>query len=189
LINSYLKEGKIVPVEISLGLIKKAMQKLNYNRYLIDGFPRNFDNYSGWMKYMADYSDIEMVIFIDCKEQELEKRLLNRGLSSGRNDDNLITARKRFQTFRESTIPIINYFENNVSTKNLLLKVNGDQNIEDVYSIIKNNLYDRIKIDVVNITEMLVSLINSEDWEKYNLFCDTTRFSSENEIEVFYCTY
>ena len=52
-INTHIKNGTIVPVEITVGLIKKAMQaemkKGNY-LFVIDGFPRNEDNYSGWNK-------------------------------------------------------------------------------------------------------------------------------------------
>ncbi|ETO36623.1 hypothetical protein RFI_00439 [Reticulomyxa filosa] len=53
LINHYIAEGKIVPVEITIGLIKKAMQanmaKGKYT-FVIDGFPRNHDNLNGWNK-------------------------------------------------------------------------------------------------------------------------------------------
>lgn len=52
-INNHIKNGSIVPVEITVGLIKKAMQaemkKGNY-LFVIDGFPRNKDNYDGWNK-------------------------------------------------------------------------------------------------------------------------------------------
>merc|ERR1719410_3239303 len=50
LINNYIKEGKIVPVAITVGLIKKAMNNLMSNEgkyvFIIDGFPRNYDNLS-----------------------------------------------------------------------------------------------------------------------------------------------
>jgi UMP-CMP kinase len=43
LINSYIVDGKIVPVEITCGLIKKAMEKQGWaaKKFLVDGFPRN----------------------------------------------------------------------------------------------------------------------------------------------------
>lgn len=53
LINNYIKEGKIVPVEITVGLIKKAMkEKMCESKtvFIIDGFPRNINNYNGWNK-------------------------------------------------------------------------------------------------------------------------------------------
>jgi len=50
LINSYISEGKIVPVEITCELIKQAMKKAGWadKKYLIDGFPRSEDNLLGW---------------------------------------------------------------------------------------------------------------------------------------------
>jgi len=47
LIDEYLREGKIVPVEISLNLLKNEIYSLAASRYLIDGFPRNWDNLNG----------------------------------------------------------------------------------------------------------------------------------------------
>lgn len=45
LIDEYIREGRIVPVAISLGLLRKAMQASGpHARFLIDGFPRNSDN-------------------------------------------------------------------------------------------------------------------------------------------------
>jgi hypothetical protein len=52
LIESYITEGKIVPVEITVGLIKKAMEEAlsstGRNSFLVDGFPRSLENWSGW---------------------------------------------------------------------------------------------------------------------------------------------
>lgn len=45
LIDEYIREGRIVPVAISLGLLRKAMEEsAPFSRFLIDGFPRNSDN-------------------------------------------------------------------------------------------------------------------------------------------------
>jgi len=53
LINRCMSEGKIVPVEITIKLLKKAME-MNVEKgkylFLIDGFPRNEDNWNGWNK-------------------------------------------------------------------------------------------------------------------------------------------
>jgi hypothetical protein len=51
------------------------------------------------------------VLFLECPEDVLEARLLLRGLSSGRSDDNLESARKRFKTYVETTLPVVKYFE------------------------------------------------------------------------------
>merc|ERR1712113_301037 len=55
LINKLISEGRIVPVEITVNLIKKAMEKHGWSskKYLIDGFPRNEENYNGWNDIMG----------------------------------------------------------------------------------------------------------------------------------------
>jgi len=128
LIDKIISEGKIVPVEITIGLLKRAMESSTSQRFLIDGFPRNWDNLNGWEKTMNGLSEVESVLFIDCDESESRRRLLDRGLTSGRSDDNEESAKKRFITYRESTLPIINYF----SQQKKVLKINGNNSLEEV---------------------------------------------------------
>lgn len=55
---------------------------------------------------MGDVADVRCVLFLHCPEDVLEKRLLSRGKSSGRTDDNAETAKRRFQTYVETTLPV-----------------------------------------------------------------------------------
>ena len=50
LISDFIKEGKIVPVEITIKLLLKAIEESDGTRFLIDGFPRNTNNLSGWQQ-------------------------------------------------------------------------------------------------------------------------------------------
>eukprot|EP00494_Astrolonche_serrata_P000564 UN00568 len=57
LINSIIKEGKLVPSKITVGLIKKAMDakyKEGTKNFLIDGFPRNKENDDVWAEVIGD---------------------------------------------------------------------------------------------------------------------------------------
>jgi UMP-CMP kinase len=111
LIDRMIKEGQIVPVKITLGLLQQAMLKSDKDLFLIDGFPRNFDNLQGWQDEMpADVFRVEGVLFFDCPESAMEARLLERGKTSGRTDDNAEAIRKRFRTYIESTMPVIDYY-------------------------------------------------------------------------------
>jgi UMP-CMP kinase len=63
LIQTYIDDGKIVPVEITVTLIKNAMKEaiaatVPKNRFLVDGFPRNEDNLHGWTKVRCFPSDL-----------------------------------------------------------------------------------------------------------------------------------
>ena len=110
MINTYIKEGKIVPAEVTVGLLKTAMQKSKSRKFLIDGFPRSKDNLDTWYKVMADDFSLQMVLVFDCPEEVLQERLLDRGKTSGRSDDNLASIRKRFKTFHQQSEPVIAEF-------------------------------------------------------------------------------
>jgi UMP-CMP kinase len=60
--------GKITPVEITVNLIKQAMQESGWNehRFLVDGFPRNEDNDRGWKETMQDSVEVEKVLAFTC---------------------------------------------------------------------------------------------------------------------------
>lgn len=67
----------------------------------------------------------------------MESRLLNRGKTSGRADDNAESIRKRFCTFVETTMPVVNYFDKEL---NKLEKVSAVGGVEDVYARVKEVL-------------------------------------------------
>merc|ERR1719362_2737400 len=79
LINNIIKEGKIVPSEITVGLLMKAMAKQKEDGktcFLIDGFPRNVGNDQSWEQVVGDGADVLGVLFYEASEEEMEKRLL-----------------------------------------------------------------------------------------------------------------
>lgn len=51
---------------------------------------------------MSGLAEVEAVLALDCPEEVLIERLLKRGETSGRTDDNVETARKRFHTYNEA---------------------------------------------------------------------------------------
>mmetsp|Transcript_2288 Transcript_2288/g.4424 ORF Transcript_2288/g.4424 Transcript_2288/m.4424 type:complete len:893 (+) Transcript_2288:142-2820(+) len=110
LIDQYIKEGKIVPVEITVQLLLNAMNKSKFNNFLVDGFPRNADNLDGWNRVVGNKANVLGCLFFDCKEDVMEARLLERGKTSGRADDNIESIRKRFRTYQNDTMPIIKRF-------------------------------------------------------------------------------
>jgi UMP-CMP kinase len=181
LIESYLKEGKIVPVKITLDLLRQRMEhEKDTNRFLVDGFPRNWDNVQGWESCMGDVCDVEAVIFLDCPEAELEKRLLSRGKTSGRSDDNIETARKRFATFKEATLPVVEHYQ----SMNKLIKIGGDQPVEQVFKGLKGAVVPFIEQEIKQLTQILLDAISEGDWDTYKKLCDPSLTAFEGESKV-----
>jgi len=111
MISEYIAEGKIVPVEVTVKLLADAMTADGGSRFLVDGFPRNTNNLSGWQEVVGDRLELAGVLVYDCPEDVMEARLLERGKTSGRTDDNVDSIRKRFVTFKNESQPVIAYYE------------------------------------------------------------------------------
>jgi UMP-CMP kinase len=168
LIQTYLSEGKIVPVQVTLDLLKKAMSTASSYRFLVDGFPRNWDNIQGWEASMKDVCDVEAVIFIDCPENVLQSRILTRGLTSGRSDDNIETVKKRFTTYTESTLPILKYYEES----KLLMRIRGDATKDSVFNEMKRVIHPILHKDLMISQQILVTSLRDRDWSSYVPLCD-----------------
>lgn len=138
LIASYIKEGKIVPVEITINLLRKAMEETMQHdekkfRFLIDGFPRNEDNLQGWDTVMLGKADVKFVLFFDCSNEVCINRCLERGKSSGRTDDNRESLEKRIQTYLQSTRPIIELYEKHGKVRT----VDASRPVDEVFADVK----------------------------------------------------
>lgn len=109
LIQRIIDEGKIVPVAITCGLIKNAMQANGWgsSKFLVDGFPRNEDNYTGWNEVMGESITLAGVLNFVVEEEALIQRVLARSASSGRSDDNIDTLRNRLNQYKNEQLPII----------------------------------------------------------------------------------
>lgn len=105
--GTLMKEGKLVPMVVPITLLKNAMIKSGGKLFLIDGFPRAVDQ---GQAFESNIAVAKAVIFFDCPEDEMEKRLLERGKTSGRADDNAETIRKRFKTFLTQSLPVRQYY-------------------------------------------------------------------------------
>ncbi|CAI7797836.1 unnamed protein product, partial [Closterium sp. NIES-54] len=107
MIQNMIKDGKIVPAEVTVGLLQKAMKESGNNKFLIDGFPRNNDNRTVFENQTG--IDPEFILFFDCPEDVMVKRLLGR--NQGRIDDNMDTIKKRFRVFLDQSVPVVNHYD------------------------------------------------------------------------------
>lgn len=89
---------------------------------------------------MKDIVEVPLVFFFEVEEEQLIERILARSLTSGRNDDNLETLKKRLHTFIESTMPIVEMYEK----EGKLVRINGHDSIDEVYTRVKGALNEFI---------------------------------------------
>eukprot|EP01116_Phalansterium_solitarium_P006340 TRINITY_DN1863_c0_g3_i1.p2 TRINITY_DN1863_c0_g3~~TRINITY_DN1863_c0_g3_i1.p2 ORF type:complete len:263 (-),score=71.05 TRINITY_DN1863_c0_g3_i1:143-931(-) len=136
MIANLIKEGKIVPSYVTINLLHKAMLKSGKTHFLIDGFPRNAENNDQWVAQLGDKVDVKFVLFFDCPEEVMEQRLLKRGETSGRTDDNIESIKKRFRTFLESTVPVVDKY----GAQDKAVKVDGTKAVDEVWKLVDQQL-------------------------------------------------
>eukprot|EP01052_Picozoa_sp_SAG31_P021679 SAG31_NODE_1688_length_7528_cov_14.515143_6_plen_991_part_01 len=127
LISEYIKEGKIVPAEITIGLLKDAMKQNPGKTFLIDGFPRKLDQAK---TFMAEVGKPLFTLFFDVSQEAMTARIMERGKTSGRSDDNAAALVKRFKTYTTDSYPVIEYLDG----MGLLKKIDAERSKEDVYA-------------------------------------------------------
>ncbi|XP_005099233.1 UMP-CMP kinase [Aplysia californica] len=138
LIAKHIKDGTIVPVEITCSLLKREMENSQVRNFLIDGFPRNKDNLDGWNSAMKEVADVKRVLFFSCPDQVCVDRCLSRGATSNRTDDNADTLKKRLTTYKESTMPIVESFR----TLNLISEIDASGSPEQVFAEVQKVFTD-----------------------------------------------
>jgi UMP-CMP kinase len=130
MIKTIIKEGQIVPSEVTIALLENAMQdtidSADNRRFLIDGFPRKMDQALAFEQRVVPS---KFTLFFDCPEETMRERLLERGKTSGRSDDNEESIKKRFRTFVETSMPVVEHFEG----EGRVVKVNASATPEEVY--------------------------------------------------------
>jgi UMP-CMP kinase len=143
LIKDYIKNGLIVPMEVTIKLLENAMKAeldasgATKGRFLIDGFPRKLDQAH---KFEETVCTAKLVLFYDCPEETMEARLLERGKTSGRADDNAESIRKRFRTFIETSMPVVDYYE----TQQKVVKIDATAAPNEVFEKTKQSLAERL---------------------------------------------
>ncbi|CAD5214128.1 unnamed protein product [Bursaphelenchus xylophilus] len=134
LIETHIKNGSIVPVEITCKLIENAMLAAgDAQGFLVDGFPRNKNNLDGWQKEMNDKTKVHFVLYLSAPLEVCVKRCLGR--SQGRADDNEESLQKRIVTYNEQTLPIIEYYRDLGMVREISSEPGPDQVFADVEKV------------------------------------------------------
>jgi UMP-CMP kinase len=187
MIEDCLSAGRIVPVEISLSLLQEAMRKDSGKStvFLVDGFPRNFDNLKGWVRCMEEVAVVVGVLFYRCPLDILENRILERGKVSGRSDDNVESLRRRFKTFEDETLPVIDTLRllEECTTLNVY-DIRSDKPVGDVWIETQRVMDSIVMEDVLTANAKLIKAIASNDTESYQHLCVDEMFGDRDPSVV-----
>ena len=111
--KEYMDNGVLVPDEVVIGMIDHMLTaRKDAFGFIFDGFPRTIPQAEALDELLSKHhTSITCMIALEVTEEELTKRLLERGKTSGRPDDrNEELIRKRIQEYRSKTTPVADYY-------------------------------------------------------------------------------
>ncbi|CAJ1945402.1 unnamed protein product [Cylindrotheca closterium] len=151
---------------------------------LAENLPR-VDNLQGWTNCMHEVADVLGVIVYQCPLSVLEKRILQRAKDSGRSDDNLESLRKRFRTFEQDTMPIIDTLRQlQGDTVMKVWDISGDQALEAVWKDTRKAMNEVVVNDVLDANIRLIKAIAEKDRETYHELSATEMFEDQSVEQV-----
>jgi len=110
--KKYMDSGSLVPDDVVIGMIRnKLAQDSSGPGCIFDGFPRTVAQAEALDELLSETGNtITLMIALQVEADELIKRLVKRGETSGRSDDTEETARKRIEVYDRETSPVANYY-------------------------------------------------------------------------------
>jgi len=110
--QEYINQGQLVPDDLIIKLIANFLDgKADSKGVLFDGFPRTIPQAKALKTMLNERgTDISVLIDLQVDDEELIKRLLERGKISGRSDDNLDTIKARLDVYHTQTAPLATYY-------------------------------------------------------------------------------
>jgi len=112
--RNFMDKGQLVPDEVVIGMIDSCLEHHKEAKgFLFDGFPRTGAQAEALDKLLhLKKADIALVAILDVNEEELIKRLVHRGKTSGRSDDaDENIQRKRQDIYKKETLPVAAYYQ------------------------------------------------------------------------------
>lgn len=159
--REYMEAGDLVPDAVVNEIVAEALE--NADGYVLDGYPRNVEQ----AEFLADATDLDVVVSLDVPEDELVDRLTGRrvceecgenyhvkyappeeegvcdecgGELVQREDDTEETARERLSVFRENTLPVVDFYRD----RDAFAEIDGEQAPDDVWADLRAAIEERV---------------------------------------------
>ena len=131
LAKSFMDDGNLVPDEVTIDMLKAEVEKRpDANGFIFDGFPRTVSQAEALDTFLEEKGEaINGMVALEVPEDLLVARILNRGLTSGRADDqNEVKIRNRFNQYHKKTEILKDFYQE----QNKYFGVNGVGEIEEI---------------------------------------------------------
>lgn len=131
--KSVMDKGELVPDEVVIGMISSALENNSKVKgFLFDGFPRTASQSEALDKLLKlKHAEINVVLALEVSVDELVKRLLNRGLTSGRSDDTSEeVVHARIAEYHKKTSVVADYYKK----FNKVVSINGEGSVDEIFN-------------------------------------------------------
>ena len=145
LARSYMDKGQLVPDSVTIAMLKKRVEDNPHVKgFIFDGFPRTTPQAEALDELLAEVGEsISGLIELSVDENEIVKRVLLRGKTSGRADDNDESIiRKRINVYRSETTPVADYYGQFGKSH----KIQGVGSIDDIFNNLCHTI-DSLSVD------------------------------------------
>lgn len=132
LAKSFIDKGQLVPDEVTNQMVKDFIARNNNDKgFIFDGYPRTIAQGENLDRVLEEYqANVTSMIALEVDEDELVIRLLERGKSSGRPDDqDEAIIRNRFKVYNDETSPLANFY----AQKGKFIAVKGKGSIDEIF--------------------------------------------------------
>jgi adenylate kinase len=129
--QEYMERGDLVPDRLVVSLVAASIAEPEpLEGYVLDGFPRTLEQAEAAFKWGSERGrTFHAVISLHVSEEELVRRLLDRGAAAGRVDDNEDTIRERLRIYEAKTKPLEGFYE----ARGILVEVDGTGEVDAVF--------------------------------------------------------
>ncbi len=130
--KEYISKGELVPDEITVGMLaNKVIANQNVKGYIFDGYPRNIFQSEELDRILAEMGmEVTGLVALAVEDEEIVQRILGRGKTSGRTDDNDESIiRNRIEVYKQETRPVFDYY----AKSNKSFEIGGLGSIDDVF--------------------------------------------------------
>lgn len=132
--EKYMAQGLLVPDEVVIGMISSKIDTMPEVRgFIFDGFPRTRAQAEALDKLLEfKHTQIHQVLALDVPEEELTRRLIGRGETSGRSDDTAEVIVKRIKEYHAKTEPVAEYYQSHGK----LERIKGDNDVDQTFKLL-----------------------------------------------------
>lgn len=137
--DSYISRGQLIPDDLMIRILDEVLDKEVGDKkgVVFDGFPRTIPQAEALKELLLKRgTDLHAVIGLEVPEEELIDRMINRGKTTGRADDNLETIKNRLQVYHNQTHPLQEYYTN----EGKYLPINGSGDVAEIYENIAESV-------------------------------------------------